>query len=87
MVHFNNDGKDGVVSISGIPKISTFSKSKLSSIYTMERRTFDYSETEVLTDYPVQTIRVVKVPHMSSFTSNSSNVRNIRTNVGVAGEE
>lgn len=52
----------------------------------MERKKFDYNETALLDDYPVEKIRIVKVPHMSSFASTSETIPNIRTNVGVAGE-
>ena len=53
----------------------------------VERKVFDYQDTEILDDYPVDSIRIVKVPHMSTFTNSTDDILNIRTNVGVAGEE
>lgn len=59
----------------------------ISKEFFMERRIFKYQDTEVLKDYPIKNIRIVRVPHMSSFEDNSNEIRNIRTNVGLSGEE
>ena len=77
---------------SEIPKIKIEEQSSIffyckMSHNQVERKVFDYQDTEILDDYPVESIRIVKVPHMSSFTKASDDIPNIRTNVGVAGEE
>lgn len=53
----------------------------------IERKTFDYHDTEILENSKVNAIRMVKVPHMSSFVATSDSIPNVRTNVGIAGEE
>ena len=53
----------------------------------MERVVPEFNRTEILNDYKVSGIRLVRVPHMSECEQEEEedNV-NIRTNVGVAGE-
>lgn len=53
----------------------------------IERKAFEYHDTELLKDIKVNAIRIVKVPHMSSFVPTSDSILNVRTNVGIAGEE
>ena len=52
-----------------------------------ERSVPQFRHTELLKDYKVNGIRLVSVPHMSGRPEvDESDLINVRTNVGVAGE-
>ncbi|KAK8825281.1 hypothetical protein WA556_005429, partial [Blastocystis sp. ATCC 50177/Nand II] len=55
--------------------------------YTKLERTVPvFENTEVLDDFPLESIRLVEVPHMAKLFQDSGAIENIRTNVGIAGE-
>lgn len=55
--------------------------------YTKLERTVPvFENTEVLNDFPLESIRLVEVPHMAKLFQDSGTIENIRTNVGIAGE-
>ena len=80
--------------IFGIPKVVfywiLFSQNPIMNKENPERTILEYSNTKILEDYPVSQIRIVQVPHMSSFLPESQpvqEVHNVRTYVGISGEE
>lgn len=55
--------------------------------YTKLERTVPvFENTEVLDVFPLESIRLVEVPHMAKLFQDSGAIENIRTNVGIAGE-
>ena len=52
----------------------------------LERSKPEFENSVILENYPVNAIRLVKVPHMSTISEDSGSIDNVRTNVGIAGE-
>ena len=63
------------------------SKKNLTMSYTRLTRTVpNFEHTEILNDFPLESIRLVEVPHMAKLFQDSETIENVRTNVGIAGE-